>query len=154
MAVLLAVSADRPGISNGQQSADRLAAMVLDAVARNDRPALEALALSEREFRDRVWPYLPAARPERNLPLAYVWGDLRQKSDATLTETLARHGGRRYALTGVEFAGMSDYGAYRVHREARLLVRDPGGLPAVLRLSGSFLEQGGRWKVFSYVVDD
>ncbi len=58
-------------------------------------PALRDLALNEIEFREQVWPELPAARPERNLPFSYVWGDLRQKSDANLERTLARHGGRR-----------------------------------------------------------
>ena len=134
-------------------SSFQLAQAVVDAVARNDRAALEQLALSEREFRDHVWPELPAARPERNLPFSYVWSDLRQKSEASLSKTLAEHGGRRYALLGVEFDGVTDYGTYRVHREAAFRVRDTAGQEMTLRLCGSLIEQSGAWKVFSYVVD-
>jgi hypothetical protein len=131
-----------------------LASAVLDSLARRDRAALEALALNEREFEDHVWPYLPAARPERNLPLSYVWGDLHQKSESALAQTLATHGGRRYQFLGVKFEDRTDYGRYRVHREASLQVRDPSGEPTTIRVCGSMIEMNGAWKIFSYVVDE
>jgi hypothetical protein len=127
---------------------------VLEALARNDRAALEAMALSEQEFRNHVWPELPAARPERNLPFSYVWGDLRQKSTGALSETLSRHGGRRYKLVRVAFSNQTDYPSYRVHRESTLHVRDAAGKEHTLRVCGSFIEKAGVWKVFSFVVDD
>jgi hypothetical protein len=125
----------------------------LDALARRDRPALEALALNETEFRDHVWPQLPAARPERNLPFSYVWGELRQKSAQSLSVVLSREGGKRYELIDVRFDSDTDYQTYRVHRETTLRVRDDRGMDLDLRVLGSMLEQGGVWKVFSYVVD-
>ena len=128
---------------------------VLDALARNDRPALDALALSEQEFRDHVWPELPAARPERNLPFSYVWGELNQKSGIALTQTLAEHGGKRYELKRVVFGGdETRYGSYRVRREATFDVIDASGTQTSLRVCGSFIEKDGVWKVFSYVIDD
>jgi hypothetical protein len=126
---------------------------VLDALAQRDRAALEALALNETEFRDHVWPQLPAARPERNLPFSYVWGDLRQKSAQALGRVMSREGGKRYVLIDVRFAGDSSYHTYRVHREATLRVRDADGTELDLRVCGSMLEQDGAWKVFSYVSD-
>jgi hypothetical protein len=131
-----------------------VASAVLESLARRDRAALELLALNEQEFRDHVWPNLPAARPERNLPFEYVWGDLHQKSESALAQTLATHGGRRYELLGVKFEDRTDYGQYRVHREANLQVRDASGQVTTIRVCGSMLEKGGAWKVFSYVVDD
>jgi hypothetical protein len=115
---------------------------------------LEALALNETEFRDHVWPQLPASRQERNLPFSYVWGELRQKSAQTLTGVLSREGGKRYELIGVRFADQSDYHTYRVHSEATLRVRDASGTELDLRVCGSMLEQDGAWKVFSYVIAD
>lgn len=115
---------------------------------------LRDLALSEQEFRDHVWPDLPAAKPERNLPFSYVWGDLRQKSQAGLAGILATHGGHRYELVGVRFDGTSTrYGTCEVHRDTVLTVRDPSGMQQDVELFGSSVEQDGRWKVFSYVVD-
>lgn len=88
------------------------------------------------------------------MPLSYVWGDLKQKSDGGLTTILAEHGGRRFELTAVAFRGdMTDYAAFRVHREAVFTVKTGAGDPVTLRLCGSMIEKEGRWKVFSYVVD-
>lgn len=142
-----------PPLSDIHASPSSLANAVLDGLAKSDRSALERIALSEREFRDHVWPQLPASRPERNLPFSYVWGDLRQKSAASLSKTLAEHGGRRYELLDVAFDGITDYTAYRVHREAAFRVRDSAGDVTTLRVCGSMIEKDGAWKVFSYVVD-
>lgn len=127
---------------------------VLDALAHRDRPRLNALALSEQEFRAHVWPDLPAARPERNLPFSYVWGDLRQKSTLGLANVVAEHGGKRHLLQHVTFAGVTPYGHYTVHRDARLDVVDASGKSQSLRVCGSFLEKDGSWKVFSYAIND
>jgi hypothetical protein len=143
-----------PPLANTHESPEAVARAVLAALAAADRPRLEALALSETEFRDHVWPWLPAAREERNLPFSYVWGDLHQKNAMSLGRTLARHGRRRYELVDITFEGKTDYGAYQVHRESSFVVRTEDGGTEMLRLCGSMIEKDGAWKVFSYVVDD
>jgi hypothetical protein len=144
-----------PPLANSHPTAESLASAVLDAVARRDAATLRALALNEEEFRDHVWPELPAARPERNLPFSFVWGDLRQKSEAALNDTLAREGGRQATLVAVRFDGeVTKYPGYTVRRETALTVRDAVGATRSVRLFGSSLEKDGEWKVFSYVVDD
>ena len=153
MGVLLSACTGAPPLANTQNSPAALAAAVLDALAANDRMRLEALALNETEFRDHVWPRLPASREERNLPFSYVWGDLRQKSRESLTKTLHEHGGRRYKLVDVIFNGETGYGDFVVHRDAAFVVTDAAG-ERPIRVSGSMIEQDGGWKVFSYVVDD
>ena len=83
-----------------------------------------------------------------------MWGDLRQKSDNALRRLVARHGGRRYTLTGVAFRGeTTPYATYRVHREAVLDLLDEDGNELTLPLFGSILERDGEFKLFSYVVD-
>jgi hypothetical protein len=151
--LILAATGCRAPLAPTHPSAERLAASVLEAVVHRDRTALERLAVDEREFRTRVWPHLPAARPERNLPVEYVWRDLHQKSEAALDETMAKHGGRRYELVSVAFGDSTDYGAYRVYRATTLHVRDGGGAATAIRICGSMIEENGGWKVFSYVVD-
>jgi hypothetical protein len=144
-----------PPLANTQDSARAVAQQVLDAIARRDRAALDALAITEPEFRVHVWPSLPAARPERNLPMSYVWGDLHQKSTASLSRILAQHGERRYELVDVRFAeAATPYDGYTVHRKAVLTVRGAGGATEGIRVCGSLIEKDGRWKVFSYVIDD
>jgi hypothetical protein len=160
LAAVLASSCDIgpsrvPPLASTHASIDALAAAVLQAVARRDAMTLRSLALNEREFRDYVWPELPAARPERNLPFSYVWGDLRQKSEASLQQVLARAGGTSMTLVGVRFGGgATAYPSYVVHRETILRVRTANGPVQEVRVFGSALEKQGAWKVFSYVVDD
>lgn len=128
---------------------------VLDALERRDLPALQALALTEREFREHVWPELPASRPGRNLPFDYVWGQSVQRSDGFLRQTVARHGGGRFELVGVEFDGeTTDYPTFSVSRRTVLLVTNAEGELERLRLFGSMLRQGNRHKVYSYVITD
>jgi hypothetical protein len=143
-----------PPLANTSASPEELASAVLDALSRRDRARLDALAVSEQEFRDHVWPELPASRPERNLPFSYVWGDLHQKSTISLAQTIMGHGGKRRSLQRVTFAGKTQYANYVVHRDATFAVVDDTGASESLRVCGSFLEKDGRWKVFSYVVDD
>jgi hypothetical protein len=135
-------------------SPEALARAVLAALAARDEGRLQALALSEPEFRSRVWPELPASRPERNLPLAYVWGGLKQKSDQNLRTTLSTLGGQFFDLRGVEFTGgTTRYRTFTVSRSAELIVADATGAERRIRAFGSVVRADGRVKVFSYVTD-
>lgn len=136
-------------------SAEEAAQAFLDALAAGDPDRLRATALTREEFADVVWPELPSSRPNRNLPLDYAWRDLNQKSTNELSRTHHRYGGRRFALERVEFLGeTTGYVTFDVHREARLLLTDEEGTLLRLRLFGSMIERGGRWKLFSFVIDD
>ena len=144
----------RPPLRNALPSPEALSEAVLAALAAGDAGRLRALALDEREFRTAVWPGLPASRPERNVPFDYAWGDLRQKSGNALRRLVARHGGRRYRLAGVGFAGeTTEYRTFRVHRETVLDLLDEEGAALRLALFGSILEREGEFKLFSFVVD-
>ena len=152
--VALASCAPKP-LPNSHESPEAMAQAVLAALAAKDTNALHALALNKNEFTEYVWPELPAARPERNLSPAFVWGDLNQKSNIMLRETLAEHGGKNYALVSVKFLGeTTEYKSYRVQRESELTVKTPDGAERQVRVFGSVIEKGGRYKVFSYVIDD
>lgn len=151
----LAAWHSRPApLANTADSPEALAASVLDALRAGDVARLEALALTEEEFRAHVWPELPAARPERNVPCDFVWTRLRQNSDAHLRRTLAGTANLDAELRGVTFTGLSsEYGDVTVHRDTTFRIVDDQGTEKFVRLFGSTIEQDGRYKVFSYVVD-
>ena len=152
---LLAVSCGTAPLPNAYDSPEALSRAVLAALERRDADTLRTLAISKDEFTEQVWPELPAARPERNLNASFVWGDLNQKSNIMLRDTLTTNGGKTYALVSVRFLGeMTQYASYRVHREGELRVKDVDGTERDLRVFGSVIEKDGRYKVFSYVVDD
>ena len=155
LVVAVSLACSPPPLANTYESADQLVRAVLAAFASRDNARLRALALDEEEFRRIVWPALPAARPERNLPFSYVWGDLQQKSDNRLRANLGVHGGRTYRLQSITFSGgVTEYPGFRVHREALLTVRDSAGNEHEIRLFGSAIERVGDWKVFSFNADD
>lgn len=154
LAASLAACDQRRPLAPSFESAEALAEVVLDRYRAGDEAGLRALALTEQEFRQHVWPELPAARPERNLPFSYVWGDLRQKSDQRLAMLLARHRGRSYRLEAVAFGEATTYASYTVHRESRFTVVADDGAEVEERFCGSLIEKDGRWKVFSFVTDN
>ncbi len=141
-------------LTDTRESPAAVARAVLEAVTTGNSGALAALALSEQEFREHVWPELPAARPERNLPFSYVWGDLHQKSDASLAATVAKYRGQPLSFVDVRLGEVTRYQSYAVHRDTVVVVQKADGTTEDIRVCGSLLEQGGRWKVFSYVASD
>ena len=82
----------------------------------------------------------------------YFWRDHAQRNLGHLHAIVAAHRGRRYDLTRVSFDGSRAYGPVTIHRETALEVRFGEGVRR-LRLTGSMAEYGGRWKLYSYVVD-
>ncbi len=142
----------QPRLGRTFDSPKALAAAVLVALEANDRVALEGLALSELEFREQVFPEMPAWG---KIPMSYVWGDLRQKSRNELSKILAYHGGRAYAVDDVVFdGGATAYETFVVHRKPRLVVRERTTREEKqLALFGSVIELDGRYKLFSYVVN-
>jgi hypothetical protein len=136
------------------ESPDALARTILVALAGRDVDRLRQLALTEDEFREHVWPELPTSRPERNVPFDYAWGQLKQHSDSSLSETVGRYGGRPLRFVRTAFSGESTtYQTFTVIRESEIIAADESGRELVLRLYGSALVKDGRYKLYSFVVD-
>jgi hypothetical protein len=152
---ILAASCGGAPLTNSFDSAEAMSRAVLEAIEKHDVEALRALALDKEEFTGHVWPELPAARPERNLSPSFVWMSLNQKSSVMLRHLLAAHGGRKYQLVGVRFLGKTaQFDSFQVHRDGELTVKDGDGREQQVRVFGSVLQKNGRYKVFSYVIDD
>jgi hypothetical protein len=144
-----------PALDWGLESPQAVAEAVVAALDARDVRALERLSVNEQEFRRLVWPRQPAARPERNIPWEYAWRSLAGRSRFQLRGRLSEwvHD-NRFTVVGLTFAGeTTDYRDYRVHRRSVVTVRDAAGRLETIRIFGSLIEQGGRYRVFSYVVD-
>jgi hypothetical protein len=149
-----AACGSRVTLSHTLVSPEAVASAVLSGLQQRDLNGLNTLALTEQEFRELVWPKLPTSRPERNVPWDYVWKDLHSKSRLQLQARLDEFRDRGYQVVSIRFTGeTTDYDTFRVHRASALTLRDRDGHDSTARLFGSVVEQGGRFKVFSYVVD-
>ena len=141
-------------LSNTFDSPEALGRAVLSALATRDLERLRALSLSEAEFGEHVWPELPTSRPERNVPFDYAWGQMKQHSDASLSETVSRYGGRSLRFVQTRFTGeTTQYQTFRIMRDSEVVAADESGRELILRLYGSAMEKAGRFKLYSYVTD-
>jgi hypothetical protein len=142
-------------LSHTFESPEALAQAVLTRLARKDLAGLRALPLSEAEFREQVWPELPTSRPERNVPFDYAWGQLKQQSDGHLENTFARYAGKPLKFLRSRYTGETTaYQSFAVMRESEIIAADETGRELILRLYGSAMVKDGRFKMFSYVVDE
>lgn len=134
------------------ESPRALAAAVLSALEAKDRATLEQIALSEAEFREEVFPEMPAWG---KIPMSYVWEDLRQKSSNQVSRLLASLGGQSLAVEDVVFdGGATAYKTFVVHRKPRLVVKElASGQRRDIAIFGSVIEHEGRYKLFSYVIN-
>jgi len=144
-----------PTLSNTFATPEALAHALLGALADSDRATLESLALSEAEFRTVVWPELPTSRPERGVPFEYAWGQMKQRSDGSLANTFQRYAGKKLTFLRTRATGeTTQYKTFHVMRDSEMVAADETGRELVVRLFGSVLVKDGRYKVFSFVVDD
>ena len=142
-------------LSHTFESPEALAQAVLTRLAQNDVAGLRALPLSEAEFREHVWPELPTSRRERNVPFGYAWGQLQQQSDGHLENTFARYAGKPLTFLRTRYTGeTTTYQSFTVMRDSEIIAADGTGRELIVRLYGSAMVKDGRYKMFSYVVDE
>jgi hypothetical protein len=140
-------------LRDGFPTKEAAAQAVLDAVWMRDEGRLLDLAIGEEEFRTIVWPRLPASHPDVGMPVDYLWRDTSGKSRARLAAVLREYGGQRFHLHAVSYGGPpTDYGTFRIHPKTVLTVADQNRR-ATMRLFGSMIEAGGRWKIYGFLVD-
>ncbi len=152
--LLLAAACGGAGLENGRPTPEAAARAALDRLEAEDRDGLLALSVSEDEFRNLVYPGLPASRSERNTSADFLWFRHGMRQSADLDRTFGRFRGQEWELVELSFeGGTTDFGAFRVHRDSRVVVRAPDGRERTLRLFGSMLERGGQFKIYSFIVD-
>lgn len=144
-----------PVLTQTFSSPEELARAVLEGIERGDAEALKQLPLSKDEFRLYVWPKLPSSRPERGVPFEFAWGNLHQKSNGSIARNFSRYKGKQLEYLEMRFeTETTDYGTFKIHRDARVRVRDASsGREGWVDLFGSVMEWQGRYKLFSYVTD-
>jgi hypothetical protein len=147
-----------PALAGTHASAEALAEELLEVLETGDRDALGALAVTEDEFRDFVWPGLDAARPERRLPWHFVWQQHELHHERGIDRALHLFGGQSLELVGIDFEGRvtqhdTPHGSYTIHRDSVVEVRTPDGEVRKVRIFGSMISSGGRSKIYSFITD-
>lgn len=141
-------------LSGGAPSRDSLVARFTGAVARRDTAAVRAMVISRAEYAWIFFPSLQRMNPATHLQPEVMWMLHSQESAKGITRVLRRLGGGQARFGGYvcEPAPQAD-GENRYWHQCAVEVRSADGDKATLKLFGSVIERGGRWKIVSYAND-
>ena len=122
------------------------------ALAESDTTRLLGLMIDEREYRDILFPALPASHPPINASFETAWVLQYPDSYRGLGRLLERYGGRDIRVSDVRFDEPDqDFVNFVLHQTSRVDVTVDGRpLESVVRLFGSVIQIGEQWKVLTY----
>lgn len=137
-------------LAGAKASPEVLARHFLEVLSRGDRQEILGLALTEEEFREFVYPVLPASRPGSNLSAEFLWSQTQLRSLGGFSKTM-KHAGKPYELLEVIVReGKREYEGFSIHRGVSLRVRDETGSVSEWKLFGSIIEMNGGFKIYSF----
>ena len=139
-------------LSNASSSIEDICTRVLEALYHKDIKGLEAIAISEEEYRNYIWPQSPVYNIKQwQEHYDFIWDQHYSRSRYSLSQMFSKYGGKKYTLVGVWFAeGTTDHKTYRAYRDCRLSVTNSEGKAEELNLFGSIIEMGGQFKIISF----
>lgn len=141
-------------LSGGAASRDALVAGFVDAVARQDTAAVRAMVLDRAEYGWIYFPSLQRMNPATNMQPEVMWMLHAQESQKGITRVLRRLGGGQARFGGYACeAAPSVEGPNRYWHACTVETKAADGEKAGLKLFGSLIERGGRWKIVSYAND-
>jgi hypothetical protein len=144
-------------LSGGASSVDELVERFLAALHARDRADLDALRVSEAEYRSIIVPgSVEPGKPPQVLAedaLQYFWTEMSQKSAAHRDAILQRFGGRPLGRVRYGFEkGEHRFAGYNAYRKLVVVLRDEHGAEVEVR-TGSIVERDGRFKFASFIRD-
>ncbi|MFW6088313.1 MAG: hypothetical protein ACODAB_01085 [Gemmatimonadota bacterium] len=136
-------------MENAYPSAEALVEAALEAVARNDRVAMESLLVTRDEHHDLLWTALPESE---HLSFEYARWLNEHNTGKALQRALDQFGGQKFRLMRIEYTkGTETYPGFSLHRGARLVVqRVSDGAEGELILVDVLVERPEGWKLLNY----
>lgn len=138
-----------PRLSGGAPSAWELAQRVLQALKDRDPNALQALRVTETEYKEHVFPEFPEAKG--TIPVEFHWFHLNVRSLNGLDDAILRYGGLDFELLDVlPTKGVTQYATYELWNKVELVVGLPDGSIDQIRVFGSLVHMDGVWKILGF----
>jgi hypothetical protein len=147
-----------PALDITYSSLEEMVTAALDALEREDADALRRLAITRDEFDRVVWPGLEVAQLDPPWPQDFVWSQHEMRHENGLRRALKLFGGHQLDYRGLEFTGTTSEhdtgnGSYTIHRDSLLELATADGETVTARIFGSVIVVGGRYKIYSFIVD-
>ena len=164
LSFLLSGCGSPPQMSNTSSSIDEISRKVLAAVEKKDSKELESMRVTEKEFKELIFPGLPIGKIEQwQKAFDFVWGDINTKSTHGLSYMLASYGGKKFSYIKTIFKkGVTTYElesrllfwkpSYKGYEDARIAVKDETGTEDEIKLYGGIIEYKGRYKIMTFNV--
>ncbi|HUF88519.1 MAG TPA: hypothetical protein VMR66_00905 [Gemmatimonadota bacterium] len=138
-------------LEGAAKSLEDLLRTVERGLAESDTARLHDLMIDQREYREILFPALPASRPPVNASFETVWVLQYPDSYRGLLRLLERYGGREIRVTAVRFDEPDqDFVNFVLHQTSRVDITVDGEPVENVRLFGSVIRIGDQWKVLTY----
>ena len=141
-------------LTGAAKSLDDLLLTLEVALAKQDTARLFDLMITEREYREILYPAFPAAHPPINASFETLWVTHYPDALRGLRRVLRDYGGRDARILNVRFDKPDqDFVNFVLHQTSRVDAEIDGVREDDLRLFGSVVRVGDQWKVLSYPDD-
>ena len=136
------------------KSPEALARAFVAGLVANDARFMARTLMSPAEFAWLYYPDNPISRPPYELPPGIAWFELEGNSLAGLRRALATYGGRRIFFRRLDCRGEPVIqGSNRLWNGCSVTVSVDGERDVSVRMFGSVLERGGRFKIATAAND-
>jgi hypothetical protein len=132
----------------GPHSRDSLVRLFEQALAKRDTAGLDRLQITREEFAYLYYPDSKMARPPYELGPDVMWMQIQSQRDRGLRRLVAKYGGRKIRIRGLECQPPERQNAVVIHR-CGVRTNDAVDSPPK-QLFGSIIERDGRFKFVGY----
>jgi hypothetical protein len=138
-------------LANAKASEWDLCEEVLRALKARDRQALQALRITESEYKQYLFPEFPATRAGTDKNVDFHWDYLNVRSFRGIQNALDEFGGLDLELLDIITETVDKYPTYNLLMKVRLKVRrKPDGQEGEIRVFGSIVELDGQYKLLGF----
>ena len=138
-------------LENSKASEWDLCEEVLRALKEKDKKTLQALRITESEYKKYLFPEFPATRAGTDTNVDFHWEYLNVRSFRGMQDALDEFGGMDLELLDIITEGVDEYPTYHLLNKVRLKVRrKPDGEERVIRVFGSIVELDGQYKLLAF----
>jgi hypothetical protein len=132
-------------------SADELAQEILDRIFFDHAEGLHELDLTKEEYLGICWSELPQSRPATNIPGIDSWLFHDANNRDGVREAIQTWGGQQLYLNRIEYeVGYLPFTNFDLYRGVVIHAVTEEGEDVRVDVVSSFIEAGGRWKVFMF----
>jgi hypothetical protein len=135
--------------SGGTKSLDQLGRTVCRVVHHKSLDSLMTLCVSDREFKDILWPEFPNSRPVTGIQWDFAWMVLYGRLHGGCSQTIRDYGGHYYEFLSLQPDSIMQYKNFKMYSRISMFVRNEDGQIEQWKWLRAVVERKGRYKIYS-----